>query len=217
LSGKQFILVKDQVVRQDKHEVVFRLKNVELPSGTYLIHLEPYDPWSPRPVFPQINAPNTQLIEIKWEIPKDIVTLQSVCVEVHVNDQRIKPLPPNAYNIQIIGKVKNWKLPEDLTIENIDHILVTSYNEDWFVGNLEVNRVPEVIAHLTDTNPVKFEFDTQKRIVTSIEDRHGDGAVYCWDCNMLFWYQETVLKEKKEHGKHNYLPIEFRIIWKSEE
>ena len=107
-------------------------------------------------------------------------------------------------------------MPEDFKVENIDHILVTSYNEDWFVGNLEVKGVPEVIAHLADTNPVKFEFDPQRHVVTCIEDRHGDGAVYCWDCNSLFWYYETVLKEKKKHGKHNYPPIEFSITRKTE-
>jgi hypothetical protein len=126
-------------------------------------------------------------------------------------------LPRDAYNIQIIGKVKNRKLPEDLNVGKIDHILIALYNEDWFVGNLEVNGVSEVKKHLVDTNPVKFEYDNQKRVITSIEDRHGDGAIYCWDCNMLFWYDETVRNEKKRHGDHNYYPIEFNVIWKSEE
>jgi hypothetical protein len=64
---------------------------------------------------------------------------------------------------------------------------------------------------------VKFEFDTQKQIVTSIVDRHGDGASYCYDCKMLFWYLETVLSEKKKKKHRNYGPIEeFGVVWESE-
>jgi hypothetical protein len=83
LPDKQFILVQDQVVDQGNRKVEFKLKNVEFPSGSYLVHLMPYDPWSTNDALPRINAPNSQLIEISWEIPKDIVTLQSVYVEVH--------------------------------------------------------------------------------------------------------------------------------------
>ena len=105
------------------------------------------------------------------------------------------------------------KLPDNLDVEDIDHVLIAPFNENWFVGNLEIIEVPEVIAYLTDTNPVKFEYDTQKHVVTSIEDRHGEGAMYCYECNMLFWYQETNLK----HRHKIYGPIrQFRADWSSE-
>jgi hypothetical protein len=201
------------MVPQDVQEATFRSTAIEVKSGKYLVHLVPYDPWSSRPICPKLNDPNTAIIEIVTKAPEKVVTIRSVGVDEHHS----YPLPQSSYRIHIIGKVINQKLPANLDIEDIDHVLIAPFNENWYVGNLEVKGITEVIAHLSDTNPVKFEYDTQKQIVKYIEDRHGDGAVYCYDCNMLFWHQETVLNEKKKHGKHNYLPIEFTIIWKSEE
>jgi hypothetical protein len=160
-----------------------------------------------------LNEKNTAIIEIIIKVPEKAITIRSVGVD----SSHSYPLPQDSYRIHIIGKVINHKLPDNLDIEDINHVLITPFNENWYVGNLEVVGFPEVKAHLSDTNPLKFEYDTQNQIVKYIVDRHGDGAVYCYDCNMLFWNQETVLNEKKKHGKHNYLPIEFRIIWKSDE
>ena len=213
LSPDQPRLIQQQLVPQDEHEVSFRSTATEVKSGKYLIHLESYDPWSSKPICPKLNDQNTAIIEIVIETPEKAVTIRSVGVDERHNYF----LPQDSYRIHIIGKVINQKLPDNLNIEDIGHVWIAPGNENWYVGNLEVKGIPEVIAHLSDTNPVKFEYDTQKLIVRYIEDRHGDGAVYCYDCNMLFWHQETVLKEKEKHGKHNYLPEKFTIVWKSEE
>jgi hypothetical protein len=213
LSGDGPRVIQQLLVPQDVQEATFRTTATDVKSGKYLVHLEPYDPWSSKSVCPKLNDQNTAIIEIVIEAPEKALTIRSVGVDEHHS----YPLPQGSYWIHILGKVINQKLPDNIDIEDIDHVLIAPFNENWYVGNLEVKGITEVIAHLSDTNPVKFEYDTQKQIVKYIEDRHGDGAVYCYDCNMLFWHQETVLNEKKKHGKHNYLPIEFTIIWKSEE
>lgn len=212
LSGDWPRLIQELLVPQDVQEASFRSTPTEVISGKYLVHLEPYDPWSSRPVCPGLNDQNTAIIEIVTRAPEKAVLIRSMVVDAH----HAYYLPPDSYRIHIIGKVINQKLPANLNIEDIDHVLITPLNENWFVGNLEVKGIPEVVAHLSDTNPVKFEYDTQKQIVTSIVDRHGDGTVYCYECGMLFWYQETVMNEKKKKHR-NYGPIEeFGVVWESE-
>lgn len=211
LSGDRPRLIQEQMVPQDIQEVTFRSTSTEVKSGKYLVHLEPFDPWSSKPVCPKPNDPNSVIIEIVTKTPEKAITIRSVCVDKHHS----YALPQGSYRIHIIGKVINQKFPDDLEIEDIDHVLITPLNENWYVGNLEVKGIPEVIMHLSDTNPVKFEYDSQKHIVTSIEDRHGDGSVYCYECKMLFWYQGTVLNEKKKNHR-NYGPIEeFWVVWES--
>ncbi len=212
LSSDKPKLVQEQLVHSDVQQVTFRSTALEIKSGKYIVHLEPYDPWSSRAVCPKLNDPNTVIIEIVTKASEKAINIKSVGVD----PKHSYPLPDGAYRIHIIGKVINQKLPENLELDNIDHVRITPLNENWYVGNLEVKGIPEVIAHLSDTNPVKFEYDTQKHIVTSIEDRHGDGAVYCYDCRILFWYQGTVLNEKKRRHR-NYGPIEeFRVAWETE-
>ncbi|HJZ06166.1 MAG TPA: hypothetical protein VJ327_10040, partial [Patescibacteria group bacterium] len=209
ISGDQPRLIQEQLVPQDVQEATFRSTAIEVKSGKYLVHLEPYDPWSSRPICPKLNDPNTAIIEIVTKTPEKVVILRSVTVDAHHSYS----LQQGSYRVQIIGKVINQKLPDNLDVEDIDHVLIAPFNENWFVGNLEIIEVPEVIAYLTDTNPVKFEYDTQKHVVTSIEDRHGEGAMYCYECNMLFWYQETNLKHKHK----TYGPIEqFGVAWEAE-
>ena len=211
LSDNQPKLIQEQVVSQNEQETHFSSTSTIIKSGKYLIHLEPFDQWSSRPLCPKLNDQNTAIIEIITKTPEKSVYIRSVGVDEH----HTYPLPQGSYRIDIIGKVINQKLPDNLDIQDIDQVMIAPFNENWYVGNLEVKGIPEVIMHLSDTNPVKFEYDSQKHIVTSIEDRHGDGAVYCFQCNMLFWYQGTVLNEKtKKH--RNYGPIEkFWVEWES--
>jgi hypothetical protein len=125
--------------------------------------------------------------------------------------------PKKMYRIKIISQIKNRQIPKDCDIDNLGDVLITPINENWYVGILEVRDQPRVLAHLNDTNPVKLEYDPEKKMVTSIEDRHGDGAMYCFECNMLFWCQETLLEEKLKKHK-SYGPIEeFHIKWVEED
>ena len=212
LSSDKPKFIQEQLVSSDEQQVTFRSTAAEIKSGKYLVHLEPYDPWSSRAVCPKLNDLNTAIIEIVTRAPEKAINIRSVGVD----PKHSYPLPDGAYRIHIIGKVINQKLPDNLEADDIDHVRITPLNENWYVGNLEVNGIPEVTVYLSDTNPVKFEYDTQKHIVTSIEDRYGDGAVYCYDCRILFWHQETVLNEKKRRHR-NYGPIEeFWVSWESE-
>ena len=191
------------------NEVQFKFEIDELKPGKYLIQILPTDPWLGQTSTPSPSSQNSILVDIFPPTPERTVYLSKVWVD----DQHGYPLPEGSYTIHIKGKVSNRKLPEDLDMTDIESILVTPLNEDWYVGALEVQGVQEVSAKLVDTNPVKFEYDPYKRIITSIEDRHGDGAMYCYQCKMLFWNQETMLIEKiKKH--RNYGPIEmFGVLW----
>ncbi len=220
LSKESPRLVHEDLVAKDRNEISFKVAANLIKTGNYLIHLEPYDPWMPRPACPSLQDRNIIVIEIEVKKQDEIVYIQSVCVDAKHRGltKKVKyHLYRGTYKIQILGKVSNRKLPDDIDVEDIDQILVTPLNEDWYVGKLDVTGIPEVIDQLTDTNPVKFEYDPQRRIVTSIEDRHGDGAVYCYECKMLFWSQDTVIKEKKKNHR-NYGPIEqFGVVWETEE
>jgi hypothetical protein len=209
---EQSHIVQEQRVDQDVCEVEFKINSKDLKAGNYLIHIEPDDPWLPQPVHLPDNIQNAILIEIIHEAPKETVILRNIWVDAY----HTYYLREGTYKIHVKGKVFNRKLPENANYEDIGHILVTPHNEGWFSGDLEVVEAPEVNKHLHDTNPVKFDYDPIRNIITSIEDRHGDGAVYCYQCGMLFWCQETALNEKGK-GHRNYGPIEqFGVVWESE-
>jgi hypothetical protein len=89
------------------HEATFRSNATEVKSGNYLVHLEPYDPWSSRPVCPGLNDQNTAIIEIVTKAPEKAVIIRSVIVDAY----HAYALPPDSYRIHIIGKVINQKLP----------------------------------------------------------------------------------------------------------
>jgi hypothetical protein len=209
---EQSHIVQEQRVDRDVCEVEFKINSKDLKAGNYLIHIEPDDPWSSQPAHLPDNIQNAILIEIIHEAPKETVILHNIWVDAY----HTYYLRERTYKIRVIDKVLNRKLPENVNFEDIAHILVTPHNEGWYVGILEVEDTPEVNKHLHDTNPVKFDYDPIRNLITSIEDRHGDGAVYCFQCSMLFWCQETALNEKRK-GHRNYGPIEqFGVVWESE-
>jgi len=211
-TGKTHI-VHQEKVPQDISEVEIKIKSRKLISGNYLIHIEPYNEWSSQPLTPPKGKQNIILVEIIIEKPKETILIR----RIWVNPSHCYDLPIDSYKIKIIGKVSNLKLPDEFEKEDIGRVLVKRLNEDWYVGILEVKGFQDVIDHLGRTNPVKIEYDSDKQEVTSIEDRQGDGTVYCHECNMLFWSQEMVLKEKRINHR-NYGPIErFCIDWKIEE
>jgi hypothetical protein len=206
-------LVNETLVAKDKTDVLFEVATNQIETGDYIVHIEPYDPWIPEQACPSLKDKNIIVIKIDIKKPVEIVEIKSVCV----NNKRSYYFHDSSYKIKILGKVSNLKLPEQIEVNNMEQILVTPLNEDWYVGKLEVEGIQEVIEYLNDTNPVKFEYDPIKNIITSIEDRHGDGAMYCFDCKMLFWSQETLEKEKKRKHR-NYGPIEqFSLVWETEE
>jgi len=210
LTDDQPQLLKEQVLSNNEYDAVLNFKIRVLQPGSYRIHLEPYDSWSSKRDCPPTEAPNTIDYEISSTKSKEVVLLRSLWAD----EKHEYFLQKNSYRIRIIGKVSDWKLPINIDAQEFNDVLVLPYNEGWYVGSLEVTGVPEVIDKLNDTNPVKFESGTQKSILITIEDRHGDGAMYCYDCNMVFWDQETNLN----HRHKTYGPIRrFRVDWSSEQ
>lgn len=213
LADDQPKFIQKIFVSKNEQEAYFESKPSIIKSGKYLIHLEPSDQWSSNNLFPNLDDPNTAIIEIVTKTKEKYIIIRKIAVD----EQHIYPLPQDSYRINIIGKIINQKLPDNYNGNmGISHELITPSNENWYKGNLEVEGIPDVISHLSDTNPVKFEYDAKNHIVTCIEDSHGDGAIYCYECNKLFWYQETLYIEKKKKHR-NYGPItKFIIDWDSE-
>ncbi|MFQ5905992.1 MAG: hypothetical protein ACE5JA_05410 [bacterium] len=184
----------------------------DLPPGTYLLQLTVEDPWSTTKVSrPALNAPNTRVIEI---VPiGDIRQGQvlSIC-SIADDDGQLYQLDEGAYKIKIIGKIINRKLPTDVATE---HVRVTRTNEGWYVGNIGVVGGPELEVEIGKANPVKFDYDVSKDVITAIEDREGDGAMYCRQCRKLYWSREAnTEEEQKEHPIFG--PVEvFKINWES--
>jgi len=184
-----------------------------LPPGTYLLQLTLEDPWSTTEVScPALNAPNARLIEI---VPiEDIRQGQvlSIC-SIADYDGQLYPLDKEAYKIRIVGKIINRRLPTGVGAE---HVRVTRMkNEGWYVGNIEVAGDPELEVEIDQANPVKFDYDVSKDVITAIEDREGDGAMYCRRCRKLYWSREAnTEEEQKEHPIFG--PVEvFKIQWQS--
>ncbi|HBH13657.1 MAG TPA: hypothetical protein DDX29_11180 [Clostridiales bacterium] len=204
-------LLQRKLVSQEDSETSFIFSSGKITSGKYQICLEVNDPWQQVNIVPKDNLANSLIFEIFIDPQGKVMEIESI-----VETYRYT-FPQNMYRIRIISQIKNQQIPKNCDIDNLGDVLITPINENWYVGILEVKDQPRVLAHLDDTNPVKLEYDPEKKAVTSIEDRHGDGAMYCFECNMLFWCQETLLEEK--YMKHrSYGPIEqFHIEWIEED
>lgn len=206
------MICEQRVAAADNH-VTIRIDAHEVDDGNYLVHILPYEGnrWAPAPVCPRPDQPNTALIQIVTRSHEKAVSIQKVMVD----ETHWYKLPSGSYRIRILGKVIHQAISADAPDQDFSQIHLYSRNENWYVGCLEVNGFPVIKDHLAGTNPVRFEYDTKTQIITSIEDSDGDGAEYCYDCNMLFWDQLTVEAEKQLHHK-NYAPIGFRVQWETE-
>jgi len=72
-----------------------------------------------------------------------------------------------------------------------------------------------VKAEVEKANPVKLEYDVSKDQITAIEDRYGEGAMYCRRCCKLYWSQEMNTEEEQK-GHPLFGPVEvFKINWES--
>ena len=61
---------------------------------------------------------------------------------------------------------------------------------------------------------MKFDYDDTAREITAIEDREGDGAMYCRRCCRLFWSREALESERRR--RHTLAgPVEhFEVDWR---
>lgn len=92
-----------------------------------------------------------------------------------------------------------------------------SINEGWYCGRLEVE-LPSGDAgafdtEIDNTNPVKCQYSLSENSVTAIEDRDGDGAMFCSDCGRLYWDAERLKSEEsRNHALRGPIAM-FRIRW----
>jgi len=202
-------LIMEEIDRENKRRIEFTLsKNLES-TLRYLVLLRPQNLSLPRAKWTLVDLmkdTNSQLIDIRGEDVGKTVTVTHVILE----NKSCMSLKYD-YQITIKGKVINQQL-----IGNNDRsqkIIITPYNENWYIGEIEVrNATVDYLRNMDDTNPIKFECDSSKKnIIQSIEDRQGDGAYYCNICGAIFWSTEASEIEKKVNGHKLYAPISFVV------
>jgi hypothetical protein len=195
--------------RVTETRVTLQTNKKELPPGEYLLEFALEDPWSTTKVSrPNPDDPNVGLVEI---VPI-VETRQDETINIRSiadYDGEQHQLDKDAFKIAIVGKIRYLFLPRGIPVKDV---LVTRTNEGWYVGNLSTAN-PELEEDIRRANPVKFEYDASKEQVTAIEDRYGEGAMYCKLCRRLYWSQEAVsLEEQRGHPLIG--PIEsFEVDW----
>jgi hypothetical protein len=205
----------EEAVAERARTFSMKVSVTDLPPGKYLIQLGSEDPWSPGvPVRPSAGAPNTreiQIVALGDLLQGDRFNILSVS---HASTKKY-PLERGAYKIEIVGKIVHHKLPIGVGPD-----VRVFKNEGWYVGSFETTNDPGVNAELAAANPVKFEFIRTPGIhlpdiITAIEDREGDGAMYCRICQRLYWGQDTLQNEEQRgHGHWLVGPdLQFDIKW----
>jgi predicted nucleic acid-binding Zn-ribbon protein len=175
-----------------------KVSKSELAAGQYFLQLTLEDPWSSTlPSRPNLGDLNTKLIVIAVE--KDPLQDRTLRVR-YIGDRyshRKRPLK-GIYTFRIIGKVIHQKLPE--TVSD-DAVLVTTTNEGWYVAEVNVLNDPQHRIDVQGANPVKIEYAEQWHEINCVEDRAGDGAMYCCECQRLHWRQATIDAEVRQDHK----------------
>lgn len=189
--------------------VTFETKVMAVPPGEYLLEIALQDPWSaPEPSRPPRDHPNTRVIEIVPTADIRQGDLLCLCSIVDERDELCQ-LEQGMYKIRIDGKLINRKL----RARSLVGVLVTRTNEGWYVGNLEAPSDSELEIEIADSNPVKLEYDASQDRITAIEDKYGEGAMYCCQCRKLYWSQRTNMEEERK-GHPIIGPIEvFAVSW----
>lgn len=206
--------VAERIVDQDAYRVQLEIESSQAPPGEYLLHFALLDPWaSSLPKHPEPGTTNCHTIVIvrKEEICEGcLIGIRAVRLSPGSRVAPSEPLVPGLYQIRIVGRIINKELPP---VPNTDGVLVTRLNEGWYVGNMEVQPGSGLDGEVQAANPVKFEYDVATQEITAIEDRGGDGAMYCRQCRRLFWSQEMLLSEQRR--KHPLFgPVEhFEVAW----
>jgi hypothetical protein len=209
-------VLSDPIIPEEKvwegTSVTLRASVRDLPPGTYLLQLALEDPWSTTEVSrPALDDPNTRVIVVVPIGDLRQGQILSIC-SIADDDGQLYQLGEGACKIRIVGKIINRRLPTDIATE---HVRITRNNEGWYVGNIEVVGDPELEVEVDQANPVKFDYDISKDLITAIEDKEGEGAMYCRRCRKLYWSEEVNKEEeRKEHPIFG--PVEvFNIHWES--
>jgi hypothetical protein len=122
-------------------------------------------------------------------------------------------LPDGRYRVRVTGKIVNHALPAGVDASAL-HIF--GKNEGWLVGEILRADDPSDIE-VRRANPVRVDFDRAQGMVTAIEDRVGDGVMYCTACKRLLWSPGAEDRERRR--RHRVVgPIpQFRCTWPGKE
>lgn len=202
--------IKQERIPEGQTEITLRAGARDLPPGKYLLEFALEDPWSATVVSrPSEEAQNTRALFIS-----PVGTLregEAFRIDgVFDDDGRFHDFGERTYTVRITGKIINRALPAGIDAEQI---LVTSANEGWYVGDLEAAENPELEAEAAKANPVKIMLPGKH--ARAIENRDGEGAMFCATCGRLYWSQEMNRREEqKQHHFWTSGPIErFKITW----
>ncbi len=181
-------------VNEASHQI--QISGRTLTPGEYLIELALEDPWSSTsPSRPIPGSPSTWTLTVAGV--RDPLQDETLRVR-YIGDWRSGRRYPLAYTytFHIVGKIVHHKLPPAV---NAEGVLLTKANEGWYVAEVDVLDDPEMRDEIREANPLKIEYNWRRKQITSAEDRAGDGAVYCCNCQRLHWRQETIKAEEQRH------------------
>jgi len=190
----------DPIAKQDVGEgtsATLEAHVESVPPGAYLLQLALVDPWATTEASrPERGTLNTKLVEV---FPVEDVGHDELVQLRAIADYQGQEhtLEPGAYRIKVIGRINYLLLPAGIAPPGV---LVTRTNEGWYVGLLQAGDDPELAADAQRSNPVKFEHESGASKITGIEDRYGEGPMYCTTCERLFWSEELI--EVEQEGKH---------------
>ena len=201
--------VLEEVVASDACDHQLRFSLSDVPPGRYLLQLDSVDPWFTGIIHrPSADSINTCAVEV---VPTASLRQGERFVITAVADDESKlHEPAERYEIEIRGKIAHRNLPEDLSLS--EDVLITTTNEGWYLGYLTVPNNPMLTQ---DANPVKVDYRAEQDIVTAIEDRYGEGPLFCTECRRLHWRRKPI-EEEEQRGHRQYLcgPVEhFQIRW----
>ncbi|MFO8059650.1 MAG: hypothetical protein R6U70_03210, partial [Bacillota bacterium] len=192
--------VKEAAVRRGRREAVLDLGRGVSP-GEYRVEVAAVeaDEWGaqpPEPHYPADGSPG--VLDIRIRPPEELATGDRIKLHsVRVGHRSARETPLRlSYQVRILGRIINQSLPVE------GYARVKPVNEGWYVGKMSIRNLK---GFRPPVNPVKMEISNGW--ITAIEDRRGDGAVFCSACQLMFWAQEDQTKELLR-GHRSFLKTE---------
>ncbi len=167
-----------------------------LKPGEYLLQLvyaESPNEFSCRA--PQVDEPNVCAIQVVETSKLRVDDLFEI-IQVQLPDGTTGTLR-SPYTVSIQGLIINQQLPDSA---GHGTVRIKTINEGWYVGTVSAS--DKHAPHLEEINPVKLEVDDKTGDVKAIEDRSGDGAVYCPACQCLCWKRHEQHEDKVVGPNH---------------
>lgn len=188
------------------------LRTSDLRAGEYLLAISPIQAWKATvPRRPSPSDPGT--LRIRIAAGTELRKGETFLIE-SVQDGRgqVRSLAAR-YRLRISGKILNRQMPSQEKVpsqEKGGRVLVTSANEGWFAAVLDVGtgfdprdeEAARFVAEIETGDPYKLDYDPEGHALRAIEDRYGEGAMYCHDCHMLYW-DASRLETEQRRLKHS--------------